>query len=321
MISVEFETLGTSVSCEREIFRLSHQHEGPLLVISAGVHGNEPSGVIALDRVRRYLEAKRVPIKGDFIGMAGNLKALDISERFVDQDLNRSFGKEEVKTIENADGRTLNSEQREALEIMKYINSLNPKKYINKWFIDCHTTSSESIPYFSVGDAGGSLTFAHRFPVHSVLGFSDLIPTTMDHWLRNQGFNGFTLEAGQHDELSSVENCEAVIFMALVNAGCVSPDDIDCYGHCRDVLAKVIFEDKKIFNIIHRHAVDSDDGFIMEPGFVNFQRVNEGERLARDHNGEINAKRDARVLMPLYQKQGDDGFFLIEEKKPEAITS
>jgi len=54
----------------------------------------------------------------------------------------------------------------------------------------------------------------------------------------------------------------------------------------------------------------------MEPGYTNFQRVARGEALARDNDGLVRAGEDARLLMPLYQEQGEDGFFLVREFKP-----
>jgi succinylglutamate desuccinylase len=54
----------------------------------------------------------------------------------------------------------------------------------------------------------------------------------------------------------------------------------------------------------------------MEPGFVNFQPVDRGQLLARDGRGEIRAGESGRILMPLYQSQGRDGFFLVREVSP-----
>jgi len=38
--------------------------------------------------------------------------------------------------------------------------------------------------------------------------------------------------------------------------------------------------------------------------------VRAGTLLARDKAGEIRAREDGIVVMPLYQGQGEDGFFL-----------
>jgi succinylglutamate desuccinylase len=54
----------------------------------------------------------------------------------------------------------------------------------------------------------------------------------------------------------------------------------------------------------------------MEPGFRNFQSVSAGKLLARDHHGEVRAPLSGILLLPLYQAQGEDGFFLIREVTP-----
>lgn len=314
MIKVEFKALAKTIETGRVIGEYKQNHPGPLLLITAGVHGNEPSGVIALNEVFSFLKKHKIPIRGSFIGLCGNVQALKKGQRFIDQDLNRSWGEREVEKIKaSTSGNMLNSEQKEAKEILDYVSKIDTKKFDDLFYIDCHTTSSESIPYFSVEDKGGSLSFARRFPVHSVLGFAAMIPTTIDAYFTRIGFNGFTLEAGQHDAISSVENCEAVIFLALVQSGCVDMKNLECYERCRNLLASIIMDEKRSFNITHRHEVKPGDDFVMEPGFVNFQKICKGELLAKDKKGEIISEWDARILMPLYQKQGDDGFFIIEE--------
>jgi succinylglutamate desuccinylase len=47
----------------------------------------------------------------------------------------------------------------------------------------------------------------------------------------------------------------------------------------------------------------------MEPGFANIHPTAAGTLLARDRSGEIRAPFDGVVLLPLYQPDGEDGFF------------
>lgn len=49
----------------------------------------------------------------------------------------------------------------------------------------------------------------------------------------------------------------------------------------------------------------------MEPGFFNFKTIAKGQVLANEKKGQILSHRNARIFMPLYQKQGSDGFFII----------
>ncbi len=61
------------------------------------------------------------------------------------------------------------------------------------------------------------------------------------------------------------------------------------------------------------HRIRAGDAFQMLPNFKNFQAVRKGQALARDIHGWILAPEDGLILMPLYQKQGSDGFFLVKE--------
>ena len=65
-----------------------------------------------------------------------------------------------------------------------------------------------------------------------------------------------------------------------------------------------------IVEIVYRHVIEVEDDFRMEPGFVNFSLVREGQLLARDRRGEIHAMASRYVMLPLYQELGDDGYFL-----------
>ena len=70
---------------------------------------------------------------------------------------------------------------------------------------------------------------------------------------------------------------------------------------------------QKTFEIIYRHEIKKGDNFKMEPGFKNFQKIKKGQLLATSNGKEIKSEWDAYIFMPLYQSQGNDGFFVIEE--------
>ena len=67
----------------------------------------------------------------------------------------------------------------------------------------------------------------------------------------------------------------------------------------------------RFLEIVSRHAVTPRDGFTMLPGFGNFETVRSGQLVATDRSGGIRVRRAARLFMPLYQDQGNDGFFLV----------
>ena len=313
MVTVHHEKLGRSIEVDRIIGEHAGDPAGPLLVAVAGLHGNEPSGVFALKTVLDRLAAERPPFAGRLVGLAGNLTALGRGERFVDQDLNRAFLPDQL-----AAGQTV--EQREAAAVLRAIGEAAEGFAGSRFLIDLHTTSSESQPYASVGCEAVSRAFGAALPVYIVHGLNAALRGTLVGRTVQDGWAGLTFEAGRHDDLSSVENQEACLWLSLAACGCLPPHAAEEYvEHARSLLARTTVEGRRVFEVAYRHAIKPADQFVMAAGFVNFQAVRKGELLGRDVNGEVRSGVDGRVLMPLYQKQGEDGFFLVREETPPAI--
>lgn len=293
---------------ERIIGNYTTNKPGPLLFVTAGVHGNEPSGVKALERVFEELEKTRPEIYGRIIGVKGNQKALKENKRFLDEDLNRTWKEENVKKSEPG-----SQEQREMFEIIEVLKQFPEKDYSKRYFLDCHTTSSDSLPYISVQEVNDNDEWAHKFPTYIVRGFSDIVYGAIDHYMSRTGLTGFVFEAGQHTNKESVENHEGVIWLALKEACGLDVTRISCYPECIDRFARDNAPDQKTFEIIYRHEIKEGDDFKMQPGYENFQEIKKGEVLAKNDDREIKSEWNARIFMPLYQSQGNDGFFVIRD--------
>src|SRR5690606_39597014 len=69
---------------------------GALILAMGGIHGNEASGVLAIETVLQQLQENRPPISGTFIGLLGTRPALARGTRCIDEDLNRCFRPERV---------------------------------------------------------------------------------------------------------------------------------------------------------------------------------------------------------------------------------
>ena len=66
-----------------------------------------------------------------------------------------------------------------------------------------------------------------------------------------------------------------------------------------------------IVEVTYRHAIVPRERFRMRPGFRSFEPVTSGQVIADDAEGSVAVPLDGFLLMPLYQKQGDDGFFVV----------
>lgn len=282
--------------------------KGPLLFVTAGIHGNEPSGLVALKKVFKELEKVRPEIKGTLVGVAGNKKALNQNKRYIDEDLNRTW------TTENVEKGTLQThEEKEMFEIIEVLNKYPETDYTKRYFLDCHTTSSASLPYVSVQEVGDNDKWAHQFPTYIIRGFSDIITGDIDHYLSRIGMTGFVFEAGQHTDKTSVENHEGVIWLALKAACGLNLEEIETYPECVERFSKKNAPPQKTFEIIHRYGLEDSDTFKMQPGFENFQKIEKGELLAIQNGEKVVSDWNDYIFMPLYQAQGNDGFFVVKE--------
>lgn len=291
----------------RIIGNYTSNKKGPLLFVTGGVHGNEPSGVKALEKVFEELEKTRPEINGRIVGVRGNTSALKKDQRYIDEDLNRTWTEKNVQS-----GNPETTEQKEMHEIIEVLQDFPEKDYSKRYFLDCHTTSSDSLPYISVQEVNDNDPWAHKFPTYIVRGFSDIVYGAIDHYMSRTGLTGFVFEAGQHTSPASVENHEGIIWLALKEACGLDLSEISCYPQCVDKFAKENAPEQKTFEIIHRHEIKDGDTFKMEPGYKNFQKIEKDELLAISNGKEIRSTCDAYIFMPLYQSQGNDGFFVIQ---------
>ena len=67
--------------------------------------------------------------------------------------------------------------------------------------------------------------------------------------------------------------------------------------------------------IIGKYTIREREKFSMLPGFKSFDKVYKNQPLAYDGDKVVTCPIDARILMPLYQKKGNEGYFLIIEDK------
>ena len=286
---------------------------GPTLILLGGIHGNEPAGVLALRRAFPLLEEKQSMIRGEVVFLAGNTRALLKGTRYVDEDLNRRWTAHNVRGINAA--TVPGSESLEQQELLAELEKGLKRARGEVHFVDLHTTSAPGVPFATVGDTLRNRRFAMNFPATIILGLEEQIDGTLLEYLNSLGAVTMGFEAGQHVAESSVSHHEAIIWIATVAAGNLQTEDVPELSRHRTMLGRAS-SGTSIVEVRFRHPIRAEDRFRMEPGFANFQRVKQGELLARDHSGQITARESGMVLLPLYQALGDDGFFLGREVRP-----
>lgn len=289
---------------------------GATLIVFGSVHGNESAGALALQKIAKHLPALQIKLRGRVYFLAGNTRAMAKGIRFIDSDLNRHWTLENVKhNSPNSHITTKRAEDLEQTELLIHLEKILKTAKNEVYALDLHSTSAGGVPFATVGDTLRNRDFAQKFPVTILLGIEEQLDGTILEYLNNLGAVTLGYEGGQHYSEKTLAAHEALTWLALVNAGILKKEDLPDFEKHAQVLHEATGK-PRIVEIRYRHAISEFDEFKMELGFENFQPIRRGEILAYDRNGVIKSAEKGLILMPLYQKLGEDGFFLGGEIAP-----
>lgn len=316
-------TTKQGVDTERVIGVYEGQRSGDLFIAIGGMHGNESAGVLGIEHLLVMLENEPFKnpdfyFKGNFVGIKGNLQALKTKTRYIDRDLNRSFLPEEIARIFATPEEELRGEDKELFALINHVNYFIAKYQPNRLIVlDLHTTTAHggifSITSPELNNEKAALGL-HAPLLRGVM--EGLKGTTLNYFTKeNTGIDTTTVifEAGQHYDPKSVDFSVSALVNCFRAVGCVRPLDVE--KRHDNLLREHSKSLPNLVELIYTHHITAEDEFVMQPDYKNFQPIKKGELLAYDKNGPIYSHLDALILMPLYQKQGSDGFFLIKEVK------
>ena len=310
---------------------------GPMLICIGSLHGNEPAGTLALERVIASLQSpgasRRALFRGDVVALRGNIRALARDVRFMDEDMNRVWGRARVAkllaTIRETEKRRQagspplppdlgpTAEALEQLSLLTEVRAEVRRARGPVCVLDLHTTSSESVPFSTLTDTLQNRKLAVMLGLPAVLGIEEALRGLMPHYFDRLGWPSLGVEGGRHRAAGSVPALERVTWatMAALNmvpAGEVAKATAPFPEGCDRL--------PRFMEVRYRHSIKPSDEFKMEPGYDNFTPVKRGQPIAGDRNGVVRAPMSGRLLMPLYQRLGEDGFFVVRPVKPIWLT-
>lgn len=175
----------------------------PEIAIVGGIHGDEPAGRDAIERVLEQDYRYDRPV----VFVVANEEALAAGERYIDTDLNRAFP---------GDATSTEHEELLAAEIMDVVGDAT--------VLDVHTTHSTDEPFAGVKrfDAG-SMERIQATGVSRAVCFPESVGALAEHTA------GVVVEAGRQGSEEAVENAVDVItnFLAYYDAIPREPDTVD----------------------------------------------------------------------------------------------
>ncbi len=304
---------------ERIRWSVPGNEEGPVMVVFAGIHGNETAGIHAIDSVASDLDEAYADLNGSVYSITGNMRALELGVRYVDTDLNRlwenGFDRSQYSSTGTANHTV---EYKESLEIKRAVEWILDKhrdKASRFIFVDLHTTSSESCAFILINDTLANRELARKFPVPQILGFEENIHGTLLSYINNIGHLSLGFEAGAHTNEASIERSKAFLWLALhwLEIRRLSDSGVESCEVQLDIHPNV---PDSYYEVKYHKIVEDPTKFEMKSGFQNFDIIEKGTPLAKEHGEVIEAPVSGRIFMPLYQKKGHDGFLIINEVSP-----
>ncbi len=299
----------------RELGRVEAADPGPTLICLGGLHGNEPAGVLAIDRVLEQIYRRPEGLAGRFVGIAGNRRALAADCRFLAHDLNRAWKPSSVERLAALPG-PLGDEDEELVELNASLSRIVDEAPGRIYLLDLHTISGPGPAFAILDDTLQNREVALDFPVPLVLGLEEELGGTLASYMTAQGATVVGFEAGLHDDPGSVDRAAAAIWIALDSCGVFEHESRSEVVAARELLRRQADGLARIVEVRYRHSVDEGESFQMDPGFSSFDPVGAGQEVGTGRNGRVRAPRSGLLLMPLYQEQGNDGFFLASEVRP-----
>ncbi|NNJ89283.1 MAG: aspartoacylase [Eudoraea sp.] len=285
---------------------------GPVLVFFGGIHGNEPSGVQALENVFKILNKKSENIKGSVYGIMGNIPAILQKRRFVEKDLNRLWLKEDIRRIKESKEVERTHEEKELYELLELINQIFDRHQAPFYFIDFHTTSSKTLPFITINDAMINRKFARLFPVPIILGIEEYLEGPLLSYINEFGYVTLGFESGQHATEEARINSIAFFWLTMVYSGAIPKEEVPSFDTHFKELKSSSANNMNFYEIIERFAITDEDSFKMEPAFQSFEPVPKGTLLAHYNKEPVYAEKKSILFMPLYQPLGAEGYFMIK---------
>ena len=268
------------------------ENEQKNIVLSSGIHGNETAPIeICSDMVDDILSQSLVP-EHRVLFIFGNLPAMDIAERFVEENLNRLFSGAHSKGI-----GCVNDERLRAKEIEEAISAFFEAGSADRYHYDLHTairaSKNEKFAVYPHTDGRARSEEQVRFlaacGVKTVLLF-ETAQNTLSYFSSSR-FNAhaFTVELGKvrpfgENDMTRFEDAKntlrTLVSKLVLDLSAIGLDDVLVY---------------KIFKDVIKHQEDfalhfSDD----TPNFTDYKK---GTILATETGATVSTEYDGEAIV------------------------
>lgn len=293
----------------RILYKQNNGSKNVLFIVIACMHGNEIAGVEAIQNVAIKLSQNTGITNGTFLALTGNKQAFKSGKRFIDTDLNRLWTDKDIK---NSNIKQT-AEHLELFELNNIIQNEIKLGYKKVVLLDLHTTSANGGIFLLSPIHSRDFTILKNLYAPVIDGLVNNLTGTAIAYFNKQNCQTLAFEAGQHNSPDAIINMEAIIWLMLHSYQMLNNSYDSIIENQKSILKTACKDLPHICTIKYRHQINDTMNFKMKIGYTNFQEIDKGEHLADENNKKVLSGFKGRILMPLYQTQGSDGFFIINE--------
>jgi uncharacterized protein len=262
----------------RNAVRITGKAEGPRVVMFSGVHGDEVSGIHALEKLFFDLFAgSRTLERGSLTLVRANELAMAHERRYVKYNVNRMFREDYGPEID-----------RSAYEFVR-VQELKPFLANCDYFLDFHSAPIAQEP-FVVAEKNCAEFYAKLGIPRIISGWSQFsggaIGGDAENYADAQGAISATLESGSHFDKGSndVAYRAAVSLLSVLNM--IEPAEMPAVAACE------IFE---MYAVVIKEAGD----FRYAGAAHNFQFIKADDAFAFQGGAPVRVSEDSYLLIPM----------------------
>ncbi len=260
------------------VVRITTDAKGPRVVMFSGVHGDEISGIHAVEKLFfDFFNGARTLLKGSLTLTRSNAHAIAAERRYLKYNLNRMYKDEYGPDIDRNE-----YEYTRAQELKSILRECD-------YFLDLHSAPIAQEP-FLIAEQHAIDFFSKLGLPHIIMGWNKFSGGTTggdgENYANMHGAIAATLESGSHFEKRSNDVAYRTVITMLSLLGM-----IDGVKDASRAEAEVI----DMYAVVTKEA----DDFRYAGNVENFQRFKRDEAFAFQNGKPITVKEDTILLIPM----------------------
>ena len=260
------------------VVRIGSDATGPRVVMFSGVHGDELSGIHAVEKLFfDFFSGSRTLLRGSLTLARANAQAMAAERRYLKHNLNRLFRDGYGDDIDRG-----SYEYRRAQELKPVLHECD-------YFLDLHSAPIAQEPFLIAEQH--AIDFAAKLGLpHIIMGWSKFSAGTTggdaENYANAHGAKAATLESGSHFEKRSNDVAYRTVLTMLSLLGMIEAVAGEKPGN-----AEVI----DMYAVVTKEA----DDFRYAGEVANFQRFKRNEAFAFQNGKPVTVTEDSILLIPM----------------------